>query len=58
MIPADPFFEFRKPQPAFESTTGSDNRSLTLVAIDVAAFHPSPIESLRSRTIIAGASPD
>jgi hypothetical protein len=36
----DPFAEYRTPQPSFDSATGTDGRTLQLVAIDLAAFHP------------------
>jgi hypothetical protein len=35
----DPFIEFRTSQKSFDAVTGTDGRSLTLVATDVAHFH-------------------
>jgi hypothetical protein len=36
----DPFSEFRKSQSSFDAVTGTDGRTLQLVAIDLAQFHP------------------
>jgi hypothetical protein len=36
---ADPFAEYRAPRPSFDSVTGPDGRTLTLVAVGAGTLH-------------------